>query len=180
MDSIQIHGSAAKVRHPAGSLSGNVKDVIQDSRGTIIRQVGGDDHYYNGFSLPIPITVKSWYPPSDSGKYPDKPTHLHSITLWLKATKGTWIAWMRLYDGQDEKRYYPYEEHNKYPGNGENLDRAPVIKILEAVGYNTVMPDIVPDHGIMAFIPIGFPKHEVGEVCLIGAEVNTDLGVYEI
>jgi hypothetical protein len=164
-DKFCIHGSAAEVNHPVGFLSGNVKDVIHDSRGTIIRQVGGDDHYYNGFSLPIPIVVLG------GPDYPAEATHLHSITLWLKATKGTWIAWMKFYDGQDEKRYYPYEEHNKYPGNGENLDRAPVIKIQEQ------LPRIVPEHGIMAFIPIGFPEQKVGEVCLIGAQLEIEFGL---
>jgi hypothetical protein len=161
---LSLHGSSAKVNHLAGSLSGNVKDVIHDSRGTIIRQVGGDDHYYNGFSLPLLLSITVQKNPTWQQCY------LH---VWLKATKGTWIAWMKLYDGQDERRYYPYEEHNKHPGNGENLDNAKEIEILEQIPLDLVNLNFDEKrmHAMMVFIPIGFPKQEVGEVCLTGAKL---------
>jgi hypothetical protein len=161
-----IHGSTAIVDRPTGSLGGYVRDVIRNNRGTTIKQVGGEDgginHYYNGFFLSFTNTIP----------FPIEIQYLEAYAIYVtfKATEGTWIAWMRVYDGEKELAWFPYETTNKYPGKGATLDsaesfiRPPILEQLPRTKPN--------DFGISAFIPVGFPNQKLGEVCLMSAELH--------
>lgn len=156
---LSIHGSSATVNHPVGSLENSVKEIIHDSRGTIIKQMGGGNHFYNGMLIDFPLLLSGTSMEFD---FDHRPRAI-GIILQFKATEGTWIEWVHLHNGQDIVQNFAFG--SKYVGKGTALDQSPIITIWQNFQQTSIQ------RGVVAFFPVGFPEGRVGEVCLINASL---------